>query len=183
MQNMSFKTILLKICKHTKIHTIYGSGCCAPKCCVTGSIWRWLTWEILVCFSCWCSAGLLVCWFARLLVCWFAPSLGVRLLMQSPVVDGELLLKWWSRATEIFCWCWMLGYLYFTPRSRRNIVQQCTIIAPSGEHPAIIQLIDEEGVSALVVHCCTIFHLRSGLRNIVQYIDQYRYPKDNTEII
>ena len=33
-------------------------------------------------------AGVLVCWFAGLLVCWFAPSLGVRLLMQSPVVDG-----------------------------------------------------------------------------------------------
>ena len=31
-----------------------------------------------------------------------------------------------------------------------------------------------------VVHCCTIFHLRSGLWNID---DQYRYPKDNTEII
>ena len=31
-----------------------------------------------------------------------------------------------------------------------------------------------------LVHCCTIFHLRSGLWNID---DQYRYPKDNTEII
>ena len=31
----------------------------------------------------------------------------------------------------------------------------------------------------LLVHCCT-FHLRSGLWNID---DQYRYPKDNTEII
>ena len=29
-----------------------------------------------------------------------------------------------------------------------------------------------------IVHCCTIFHLRSGLWNV-----KYRYPKDNTEII
>ena len=81
---------------------------------------------------CWC-AGLLVCWCASLLVCWCA---GLLLLLVFGCWCNRLLLmvnSCWNGGAGLLkssvdagCLDICIYHLYFTPRSRRNIVQQCS---------------------------------------------------------